>query len=134
MHPHSSAQDLRAQHTTDRDHLRGLRLGKLPFTVQCIQTDNGGEFGAQFHWHVLDKVDPPPLHSATPPYLNGKSERSHRIEEEEFYRQLEGVVISNLDEFNERLAVWETLYNYDRPHGSLDGQTPYERLRERLQL
>ncbi len=30
-------------------------LSKLPFTVQCIQTDNGSEFGSQFHWHVLDK-------------------------------------------------------------------------------
>src|SRR3990170_3409767 len=30
-------------------------LSKPPFTVQCIQTDNGSEFGSQFHWHVLDK-------------------------------------------------------------------------------
>jgi hypothetical protein len=30
--------------------------------------------------------------------------------------------------FNEKLREWENYYNYDRPHGALDGQTPYERL------
>ena len=68
------------------------------------------------------------------PYLNGKSERSHRIDEEEFYRQLEGVVISTVEEFNQRLSEWERFYNCHRPHGSLNGKTPYERLRERLKL
>ena len=28
---------------------------KLPFRVDTIQTDNGSEFGSQFHWHVLDR-------------------------------------------------------------------------------
>jgi transposase InsO family protein len=46
------------------------------------------------------------------PRLNGKVERSHRVDEQEFYQLLE----------------WEDYYNYHRPHGALDGQTPYERL------
>jgi IS30 family transposase len=29
-------------------------LSRLPFRVQAIQTDNGSEFSAQFHWHVQD--------------------------------------------------------------------------------
>jgi hypothetical protein len=29
-------------------------LEKLPFRVDCMQTDNGSEFKAGFHWHVLD--------------------------------------------------------------------------------
>ena len=29
----------------------------------------------------------------------------------------------------ERLRAWEDYYNFDRPHGGLGGQTPYERLR-----
>ena len=37
------------------------------------------------------------------PYLNGKTEWSHRIDDEEFYRQLEGMVISTAEEFNQRL-------------------------------
>jgi transposase InsO family protein len=30
--------------------------------------------------------------------------------------------------FNDMLREWENYYNYHRPHGALDGQTPYERL------
>jgi transposase len=30
-------------------------LSKLPFAVERVQTDNGSEFGASFHWHLLDK-------------------------------------------------------------------------------
>src|SRR6516225_4457205 len=30
--------------------------------------------------------------------------------------------------FNKKLREWENYYNYHRPHGALDGQTPYERL------
>jgi transposase InsO family protein len=42
------------------------------------------------------------------------------------------VVVSGLEELNRRLAVWERFYNFERPHGGLDGQTPYERLRQCL--
>ena len=30
-------------------------LARLPFRVEVIQTDNGGGFGSQFHYHVLDR-------------------------------------------------------------------------------
>ena len=60
-----------------------------------------------------------------------KVERSHRIDGEEFYRQLKGVVIDDTELFNERLQEWQDFYNYHRPHGSLGGQTPYERLRQK---
>jgi transposase InsO family protein len=113
-------------------HFVDYVLSKLPFAVQCIQTDNGSEFGQQFHWHLLDKGIQHRYIRPRRPYLNGKTERSHRIDGEEFYRQLQGVVITNLEEFNRRLQEWERFYNYERPHGALQGQTPYERLRERL--
>jgi transposase InsO family protein len=67
------------------------------------------------------------------PRLNGKVERSHRIDAEEFYRLLEGMVIDDAQVFNDRLREWEDFYNYHRPHGSLGGQTPYERLKQRTQ-
>ena len=44
---------------------------------------------------------------------------------------LDGVVIDNSNLFNDRLQQWEDFYNFDRPHGGLDGQTPYERLRQK---
>ena len=65
------------------------------------------------------------------PRLNGKVERSHRIDQEEFYRMLEGIVIDNTGLFNDRLQEWENFYNFSRPHGGLGGQTPYERLRQK---
>ena len=65
------------------------------------------------------------------PRLNGKVERSHRIDAEEFYRLLDGIVIDDSKVFNEKLREWEHFYNYARPHGSLGGQTPYERLRQK---
>jgi hypothetical protein len=41
------------------------------------------------------------------PRLNGKVERSHRIDAEDFYRMLDGVVIDDAGVFNERLREWE---------------------------
>lgn len=106
-------------------------LAKLPFRVERIQTDNGAEFQSAFHYHVLDRgIGHSYIRPATP-RLNGKVERSHRIDAEEFYRMLEGVVIDDAGVFNERLREWEDFYNFNRPHGGLGGQTPYERLRQK---
>ena len=106
-------------------------LEKLPFKVEVIQTDNGVEFGSQFHYHVLDRGIGHVYIKPATPRLNGKVERSHRIDAEEFYRMLDGVVIDDTGLFNVRLKEWEDFYNFHRPHGSLGGQTPYERLREK---
>jgi transposase InsO family protein len=106
-------------------------LEKLPFKVEVIQTDNGAEFGPQFHYHVLDRGIGHVYIKPATPRLNGKVERSHRIDAEEFYQMLDGVVIDDTGLFNTRLKEWEDFYNFHRPHGALDGQTPYERLREK---
>lgn len=106
-------------------------LQKLPFRVEVIQTDNGAEFGSQFHVHVLDRGIRHVYIKPATPRLNGKVERSHRIDEEEFYRMLDGVVIDDTELFNDKLQEWEDFYNFNRPHGGLDGQTPYERLRQK---
>jgi transposase len=78
-------------------------LERLPFRVEVIQTDNGPEFGASFHWHVLDKGAGHVYIKPRTPRLNGKVERSHRIDAEEFYRLLEGVVIDDAQVFNGRV-------------------------------
>jgi transposase InsO family protein len=111
-----------------RDYL----LERLPFKVEVIQTDNGSEFQGSFHYHVLDKGIGHVYIKPATPRLNGKVERSHRIDNEEFYRQLEGVVIDDEGLFNEKLREWEDFYNFNRPHGGLGGQTPYERLKQRM--
>jgi hypothetical protein len=96
--------------------------------------DKRSEFQAAFHWHVLDKGIGHVYIKPMRPRLNGKVERSHRIDAEEFYRLLNGVVIDDANVFNEKLQEWEHFYNYARPHGALGGQTPYERLRQKTTL
>lgn len=104
-------------------------LRRLPFRVHVVQTDNGAEFQSQFHWYLEAKDIRHVYIRPRTPHLNGKVERSHRVDDQEFYQLLDQNGISdNIQLFNEKLREWEDYYNYHRPHGALDGQTPYERL------
>ena len=74
-------------------------LERLPFKVEVVQTDNGSEFQSAFHWHLLDRgIGHVYIRPATP-RLNGKVKRSHRVDAEEFYRLLGGVVIDDTEVF-----------------------------------
>jgi transposase InsO family protein len=94
-------------------------LSRLPFQVEVIQTDNGAEFQSTFHWHVLDKGIAHTYIKPRTPRLNAKVERSHRIDAEEFYRMLDGVVIDTAEVFDDKLREWEDCYNYDPPTAAL---------------
>jgi transposase InsO family protein len=100
----------------------------LPFRVELIQTDDGAEFASAFHWHVLDRGIRHVYIKPATPRLNGKVERSHRIDDEEFYRLLSGVVVDKTALFNAKLQEWKHFYNVERPHSALGGHTLYERL------
>ena len=106
---------------------------RLPFRVHVVQTDNGAEFQSHFHWH-LESLDIQHVYiRPRTPHLNGKVERSHRVDDQEFYQLLDkNGITDDIHLFNERLREWEHYYNYDRPHGALNGQTPYERLMAKL--
>ncbi|GLE54075.1 IS481 family transposase [Mycobacterium montefiorense] len=78
-------------------------LERLPFPVQVIQTDNGPEFQSALHYHVLDKGIGHRYIKPRTPRLNGKVERSHRIDAEEFYALLDGIVIDDAKVFNNKL-------------------------------
>jgi transposase InsO family protein len=99
-------------------------LEKLPFAIEVIQTDNGAEFQSQFHYHVLDGGIGHVYIKPATPRLNGKVERSHRIDQEGFYRMLEGVVIDDTELFNDRLQEWEDFYNYSPPTRGPRGPDP----------
>ena len=102
---------------------------RLPFRVHVIQTDNGAEFQSQFHWHVQALDIRHVYIRPRTPHLNGKVERSHRVDDQEFYQLLDqDGITDDIHLFNEKLREWEDYYNYHRPHGALDGQTPFERL------
>jgi transposase InsO family protein len=102
---------------------------RLPFRIHVIQTDNGAEFQSHFHWHV-EGLDIRHVYiRPRTPRLNGKVERSHRTDDQEFYQLLDkDGITDDIHLFNDKLREWEDYYNYHRPHGALDGQTPYERL------
>jgi transposase InsO family protein len=102
---------------------------RLPFRIRVVQTDNGAEFQARFHAHVQDRDIQHVYIRPRTPHLNGKVERSHRVDDQEFYQLLDrDGITDDIQLFNEKLREWEDYYNYHRPHGGLDGQTPYERL------
>jgi putative transposase len=106
-----------------RDFLTRV-LARMPFPVQALQIDGGGEFMAEFeqackelglHLFVL------PPHS---PKLNGRVERSHRTHEEEFYQCYDGDL--SVTAIRPALCRWENIYNTIRPHQALGYLTPME--------
>lgn len=107
-------------------------LSQLPFQIKCIQTDNGTEFSNQYHWHLEDLGIRHIYIKPRTPRLNGKVERSHRIDEEEFYQLLKGKKIDSIDEFNFKVKKWQDYYNHERPHGGLKGKTPFEKFQSKL--
>ena len=107
------------------DHI----IEKFPFRICEIRTDNGHEFQAKFHWHVEDKGIRHAYIKPSSPQLNGKVERSHRSDQQEFYQLLSYKGDVDLEA---KLAEWEAFYNFARPHGAHQGKTPYEALRDKL--
>lgn len=104
-------------------------VAKFPFRIHTIQTDRGHEFQARFHWHVEDQGMQHRYIRPKTPQLNGKVERSHRTDQEEFYQLL---TFTDDVDLIQKLSSWENFYNFDRPHQSHGGKTPYEVMRGRL--
>ena len=105
-------------------------IEKFPFRIREVRTDNGHEFQAKFHWHVEDLGIRHAYIKRGTPQLNGKVERSHRSDQQEFYQLLSYKGDVDLEA---KLDEWERFYNFARPHGAHNGQTPYEALRDKLQ-
>lgn len=111
-----------------------------PFHIQCIQTDNDTVFTNRFnprswnHVHIFTETlkEHGVRHRLLPPgakELNGKVERSHRTDDEEFYWKAPMIGFSSL---KQAFAQWIWEYNHDRPHSSLGGLTPMEKLVEKM--
>jgi transposase InsO family protein len=108
------------------DFLDRVQAG-MPFPVQRIQTDRGGEFFAcEVQQRLRErKIKYRPIRPRSP-HLNGKVERVQRTALEEFWP-----TVDRKDPHLElRLEAWRTFYNTRRPHGSLGGDTPSTRLEE----
>ncbi|MFI5323202.1 MAG: IS481 family transposase [Thermodesulfobacteriota bacterium] len=96
-------------------------IEQMPFSIQRIQTDRGKEFIAYKVQEQLMEysIKFRPIKSG-PPHLNGKVERSQRTDLEEFYPTVD----LNDPDLEDRLEEWQFYYNWQRPHGSLNGKTP----------
>jgi transposase InsO family protein len=108
------------------DFLERVRAD-MPFPVQRIQTDRGGEFYAyevQYRlrdWRIKFRPNRPRA-----PHLNGKVERVQRTALEEFWPTA-GL---KTPELPSRLEAWRCFYNQHRPHTALGGKTPAERVKD----
>ena len=103
---------------------------QLPFRVQTVRTDNGVEFtygpfkkDHPFFLECVRKDIKHHLNKPAHPESNGRVERSHRTDDEEFYR-VTPVKIPH--EWTAKVRRWEYRYNYLRPHSSLGNLTPYQ--------
>ena len=92
---------------------------KFPYAIECIQTDNGTEFTNRLNSHRSDKKtlfektleELGIRHKLIKPYTprhNGKVERSHRKDNEEFYASHK---FYSFEDFKKQLALRQRQYN-----------------------
>ena len=65
------------------------------------------------------------------PNLNGKVERSHRTDKQEFYQLIE--YKSDVDK-SKKIKEWEDFYNFNRTHKAHGRLTPYEIFRAKMNI
>jgi transposase InsO family protein len=100
-------------------------LRVMPFPIRRLQTDNGSEFPLAFRLGVQEAGIEHHYIRPRRPQQNGKVERSHRIDNEEFWGRQEFATVL---EAEHGLAHWERHYNTERFSMALHGRTPMERL------
>ena len=95
-------------------------LEEMPFPLQRVQTDRGQEFFAVSvqQWLIDHGIKFRPIKPASP-HLNGKVARSQKADRQEFWADAN----PNSPELEWWLPEWQHDDNWDRPHGSLNGQT-----------
>ena len=121
-------------------------MKKFPHKIKAIKTDNHPTFTNRYIGY-LKSTDPlnPKLHELDifcnkqgivhylidpgKPQQNGKVERSHRSDQEIFYDQCS---FKSLDELKYKTKLWNMYYN-DLEHCGLDGLSPNQVLREKVQ-
>lgn len=117
-------------------------LKKFPFKIKSIRTDNDSVFTNAYTGEPrTHPLKTPRLHPFTLackthgiihrlnrpacPEQNGKVERSHRTDAEEFYRLHKTL---DLDYLLKERKKYDEFFNNQRPHMGLEGLTPLEKL------
>lgn len=104
-------------------------LKTMPFSLRCIQTDNGSEFGRDLNT-LLQRLGI--RHSRIrprSPHLNGKVERVQRTVQEEFW---DGIGPGPLEDWERFLQDYVRFYNRARLHSALGNTTPLQYALDRL--
>ena len=118
------------------------------FRIDSVQTDNGIEFTFNYTAKLTAENKEPvehPLdvycktarirHKLIPPgekEINGKVERSHRTDDEEFYRR--HAKFKSLNELRSHGLSWMNDYNFKRKHWGIGKITPAQFRAERLKM
>jgi transposase InsO family protein len=101
----------------------------MPFPIRKLQSDNGTEFPLDFALSVQAAGIRHRYITPRRPEQNGKVERSHRIDDEEFWQRHS---FASFDDAAVALEAWERRYNHERFSMALSGHTPSEILAAKL--
>jgi transposase InsO family protein len=82
-------------------------IKRSPFRIRTLRTDNGHEVQAKFHWHLADLGIQHGYIKPRSAHLNGKVERSHSTDQQEFYQLMSYIDDVDLDA---KLGVWGDFY------------------------
>jgi transposase InsO family protein len=97
----------------------------FPFDIWRLQNDNGKEFALAFALAVEAAGIRHRYIRPRRPQQNGKVERSHRIDDEEFWSRHD---FGDFTHAADALRRWEYAYNHERFSIALQGRTPAEKL------
>lgn len=114
----------------------------FPHKIKAIKTDNGAIFTNRYTGYLKSSdIFNPRLHAFDleckrlsiehylidpgKPAQNGKVERSHRTDQEQFYNRIE---FNSLEELEYNIKLWNMYYNNNLEHCALNGLTPNQAL------
>lgn len=124
------------------DFLKEL-IKQAPFKIKAVKTDNASIFTNRYFGYYRSNRQFPRLHAFTrlcqengiahylidkgKPQQNGKVERSHRTDNEEFYQRYRFKDINQLIQKQRQYIRW---YNQEREHLALNGLTPNDMIKK----
>lgn len=102
-------------------------MAKSPFSLTKVRMDNGNEFQSKVRSFLQTRKVSYIYNQPSRPDQNGKVERTHRIDTEEFYLK---DLSKTFEERQSGLARYVSFFDNERPHWGLgmDGKTPLEKL------
>jgi len=121
-------------------------IKRFPYEIKAVKTDNHATFTNRYtgyvkssnpmnpKLHLLDQfcISKGVMHyliDPGKPQQNGKVERSHRSDQQSFYDKYR---LKSPDELKYKIRLWNMYYN-DLEHCGLNGLTPNQALKEKVQ-